>query len=146
MCRYSEMPANKINGQPVALDKAFNRIVRYQVAANGREADEVIALLPFIVSLGLEQELAACKEAHRYDLDSKRAYSFQLESNRLHIWIWNEVDDYVEAGILLTLIASRDKDLSEEFANETYLRATGRHVDQSRAVLRYRPHGPYDVS
>ena len=105
------MPTNKINGLPIALDRAFNRIVCYQVATSGREADEVIALLPFIVSLGLEQELAACKGAHRYDPDSKRAYSFELECNRLRIWIW-----------------------------------TGRHVDQPRTTLRYRPHGPYDVS
>ena len=140
------MPAHKINGLPIALDSAFNRIVRYQVAVHGSEADEVIARLPFIVSLGLEQELAACKEAHRYDLEAKRAYSFQLESNRLHIWIWNEVIDYLEAGNLLTLIVSSEKELSEEFANETYLRATGRNVDQPRTVLRYKPHGPYDVS
>lgn len=56
------------------------------------------------------------------------------------------MNDYVEAGNLLTLIASRERGLSEEFANETYLRATGRNVDQPRTTLRYRPHGPYDIS
>ena len=101
MRRNAEMPFNRINGRHIALDNAFNRIVRYQVAASRKEADAVVAALPFIVSNGLDSELGICKEAHRYDLDTKRAYCFQLDGDRLHIWIWNEVDSYVEAGNLL---------------------------------------------
>lgn len=125
------MPVQKTNGLPIALDSAFNRILRYQVAASRGEMAEVIKLLPWIVSDGLDAELDVCREAHRYDLDGKRAYFFQCEGDRLHIWIWSEVDTYVEAGNLLTLIVSLEKDLSEEIANEMYLRATGRNVNQS---------------
>ena len=67
--RDREMPARKTNGPPIALDSAFNPIVRYQVAASRSEADEVIAHLPFVVSNGLDAELSVCKEAHRYDLE-----------------------------------------------------------------------------
>jgi hypothetical protein len=139
-CAGNEMPAHKINGLPIALDSAFNRIVRYQVAASRSEADEVIGLLPFIVANGLDSELGVCKEAHRYDLDTKRAYCFQLEGDRLHIWIWNEIEDYVEAGNLLSLIVSLEKDLNEELANEVYVRATGRNVNQPHAIQRESPH------
>ena len=124
------MPARKTNGSPIALDSAFNRIVRYQVAASRSEADEVIAHLPFVVSNGLDAELSVCREAHRYDVEAKRAYRFQLEGDRLHIWIWNEVETYVEAGNLLSLIVSLERDLSEQFANEVYMRATGRSASQ----------------
>lgn len=129
------MPASRTNGFPIALDSAFNRIVRYSVAANRREAGEVIARLPVIVSKELDAELAMCKEAHRYDPDAKRAYYFQLDGDRLQIWSWDEIEDYLEAGNLLTLIVSLEKDLSEELANEIYARATGRNVNQPRARL-----------
>jgi hypothetical protein len=132
------MPANRINGHPIALDGALNRIVRYQVAANRREAEEVLARLPYIVSNGLDAELGVCQQAHRYDMDGKRAYYFQLDGNRLHIWIWHDVDDYVEAGNLLSLVVSLDQDLSEAVANEVYLRATGRSVNQPPAFRRDR--------
>ena len=135
------MSAHKINGFAIALDSAFNRIVRYSVAASRSETAEVIALLPYSVSKELEAELAVCKEAHRYDLDTKRAYCFQLEGDRLHIWSWDEVDDYVEAGNLLTLIVSLEKGLSEELANEVYVRATGRNVNQPRVRPRDDPPG-----
>ena len=124
------MPTRKTNGIHIALDNAFNPIVRYQVAASRSEADEVIALLPLVVSDGLVAELDVCNEAHRYDLEAKRAYCFRLEGERLHIWIWNEVETYVEAGDLLSLIVSLEKDLSAELANEVYARATGRSVNQ----------------
>jgi hypothetical protein len=126
------MPVHKINGIPIALDSAFNRIVRYQVAANREEANELLAHLPVDVSDELERELGLCKEAHRYDLDGKRAYCIQLDGDRLHVWSWNDVEDYVEAGNLLSLIVSLDEGLSEDLANEIYVRATGRNVNQPR--------------
>ena len=86
----TDMPASKTNGFPIALDSAFNRIVRYSVAANLFEMNEVLAHLPYIISNGLEIELEVCEEVHRYDLDAKRAYYFQLEGERLHIWSWKK--------------------------------------------------------
>jgi hypothetical protein len=80
------MLAPRMNGAPIALDSTFNRIVRYQVAANRSEAKELIALLPYIVSNGLEAELGVCGDAHRYDLIGECAYFFQLDGDRLHIW------------------------------------------------------------
>jgi hypothetical protein len=132
------MSAHKLNGFPVALDSAFNRIVRYSVAANRREIVEVIALLPHAISKDLEAELAASREAHRYDLEARRAFCFQLDGDRLHVWSWNEVEDYVEAGNLLTLVVSLEKGLSEELANEVYVRATGRNVNQPFPATRGR--------
>jgi hypothetical protein len=123
------MPGQKTNGFPIALDSAFNRIVRYQVAASRGEKTHVIDLLPLIISDGLDAELDVCKEAHRYDLDGKRAYFFQLEGDCLHVWIWSEVESYVEAANLLTQIVSLEKEITEEIANEMYLRATGRNVN-----------------
>ena len=136
----TDMPASKTNGFPIALDSAFNRIVRYSVAANLFEMNEVLAHLPYIISNGLEIELEVCEEVHRYDLDAKRAYYFQLEGERLHIWSWEDVEDYIEAGTLLALVASLDKDLSEELAIEVYERATGRSVNQPRTRLRDKPY------
>ena len=134
MRRHSGMPARRTNGTLIALDSALNRIVRYQVAANRSEANETIALLPFDVSNALDAELSVCEEAHRYDQDGKCAYYFQLDGDRLHIWSWQEIDDYVEAGNLLTLIIALEKHLSEDIANEIYVRATGRSVSQPRVM------------
>ena len=135
-CGHAVKPAHKINGHPIAFDSASNRIVRYQVAATRSEADEVIALLPSIVSNELAAELRAGKEAYRYDLLAKCAYCFQSDGDCLHIWSWNEVDDYLEAGSLLSLIVLLEKELSEELASEIYLRATGRNVYQPRLKRR----------
>ena len=50
------------------------------------------------------------------------------------------MEDYIEAGTLLALVASLDKDLSEELAIEVYERATGRSVNQPRTRLRDKPY------
>jgi hypothetical protein len=128
------MSASRNNGRDIAFDQTLNRIVRYQIADTPAKAEQLVAGLPFIVSTGLDAELAVCKEAHRYDLVAKRAYYLRLEGTRLHSWSWSEVDNYVEAGNLLSLVAALENEISEELANEVYLRATGRNVNQPLKV------------
>ncbi len=106
----------------------FNNAVRYQLVTDPTEIDQAIAVLPSLVTDGLTEELSAGNEAHRYHLDSKRAYYFQRDGDNLHIWIWNEVDSYEEAASLLTLIVNLSCQLTEERAHEIYVCATSRSV------------------
>jgi hypothetical protein len=130
MCPHSEMPANRETGATTT----FNRIVRLQIAINPGEVNESLAPLPASIKGGLMSELSAGNEAHRYDLKGRRAYYFQCEGDVLNIWSWNEVESYMEAGNLLTLIVKQTQGLSEEQANDVYLRATGRSVSQRRVA------------
>jgi hypothetical protein len=119
----------------LTFDSEFNRIVRYQFAADANEVTEVLADLPLRVASELAVELRDCSEALRYDGCSERAFYFQSEGSTLAIWIWNDVDAS-EACDLLLSIDNLDHRLTEATANEAFFQATGRSISEPRSYLR----------
>ena len=125
----------------LTLDSEFNRIVRYQFAANANEVNEVLTHLPHRVASELAVELRDCSEALRYDGCSERAFYFHSEGSTLAIWIWNDVDAS-EACDLLMSIDNLDQRLTEVVANEAFLQATGRSISEPRSYQHAWVEGP----
>ena len=119
----------------LSLDSEFNRIVRYQFAANADEVTEVLEHLPHRVASELAVELSECNEAVRYDGCSERAFYFRSEGSTLAIWTWNDVDAS-EACDLLLSIDNLDQRLTEVVANEAFFQATGRSISEPRSFWR----------
>jgi len=118
----------------LSFDSEFNRIVRYQFAANANEVTEVLEHLPHRVASELAVELRECNEALRYDGCSERAFYFRSEGGTLAIWTWNDVDAS-EACDLLLSIDNLDERLTEVVANEAFFQATGRSISEPRSYL-----------
>jgi hypothetical protein len=119
----------------LTLDSEFNRIVRYQFAANANEVTEVLEHLPHSVASELAVELSESNEALRYDGCSERAFYFRSEGSTLAIWTWNDVDAS-EACDLLLSIDNLDERVTEVVANEAFFQATGRSISEPRSYLR----------
>jgi hypothetical protein len=61
------------------LQRTYNDVVSFMLAANGDEFAQILALLPDDVKGGLIEELQKLSDAHRYDTPAQRAYYFELQ-------------------------------------------------------------------
>lgn len=116
------------------LEKTFNAVVHYTLATTAAEVGEVFARLSKAVVIGLVAELDVAGDVHRYDPDKKCVYYFERQGTNLAVWSWNEVHRPHEAGELIFLVVSSVSPLDEMLANEFYVRATGRTLDNPRAA------------
>ena len=110
------------------LQRTYNEIVSFMLAANGDEFAQILALLPEDVKGGLMEELQKLSDAHRYDTLAQRAYYFELQGTGVAVWTWNHVYRPHEAGELIFHVVSSAMPLNEERAIECYVRATGRTI------------------
>ena len=111
------------------LEKTYNQIVSSIHATNADEFEQVLALLPGGVRVGLTEELKKFSDAHRYDANAKRAYYLERQGTGVAVWRWNHVYRPHEAGELIFLVVSSSASLNDQLANECYAHATGRTVD-----------------
>ena len=111
------------------LQRTYNEIVGFMLAANGDEFAQILALLPEDVKGGLMEELQKLSDAHRYDTAAQRAYYFELQGTGVAVWSWNHVHRPHEAGELIFHVVGSTAPLDEKRANECYARATGRTIE-----------------
>ena len=116
------------------LEKTYNQIVSFIHATNTDEFEQVLALLPDLLRVGLAEELKKFSDAHRYDANATRAYYFERQGTGVAVWRWNHVYRPHEAGELIFLVVSSSASLNDQLANECYARATGRTVDSPSAL------------
>ena len=116
------------------LDRTYNAVVRYMLATTAEEVFDVFARLSNAVVDGLAAELDVAGDVHRYDREAKRAYYFEREGTNLAVWSWDEVHYFHEAGELLAIVVALKVPLDEAQANKAYARATGRTVENPRAL------------
>src|SRR5688572_22269393 len=98
------------------LKKTYNEIVSFIHATNADELEQVLALLPDMVGVGLAEELKRFSDAHRYDANAKRAYYFERQGMGVAAWSWNHVFRPHEAGELIFLVVSSAASLDEQLA------------------------------
>ena len=110
------------------LEKNYNEIVRFVVAASAVEAHELFRRLPAGVRSDIEQALQQEDFVLRYDTRSKRAFYLSRHGPGVMMWSWNRVLSHEEAAALLTHLIDLDEPLNESFANQVYVRATGRRA------------------
>ena len=116
------------------LEKTYNQVVSFVHATNADEFEQVLGLLPNVVTAGLAEEVKTFGDAHRYDAFAKRAYYFVRQGPGVAVWSWHHVYRPHEAGQLIFDVVSLPASLNEKLANECYARATGRTVDKPWAV------------
>ena len=115
------------------LERTYNQVVSFVHATSADELEQLLALLPDVVRVGLAEEVKKFGDAHRYDATGKLAYYFERQGSGVAVWTWSHVYRPHEAGQLIFDVVSQPASLNEKLANECYARATGRTVDRPRA-------------
>ena len=116
------------------LQRTYNQVVSYILAATPEEFEQVLAVVPSSWREGLVTEMEDLGDANRYDAGMQRAYYFERQGSNVVTWTWNYVLRPHEGGELIVLVVSSPGPLDEILANECYARATRRTVEHPRLV------------